>query len=78
MQKSKSSAAAARMVPIPSDMILSMVGKPIHLSWAAAGATWILEGVDGDTLRLITPKTRRPMTAKSSDACYVRAFEPKE
>jgi hypothetical protein len=65
-------------VPIPPDKLPHMVGKGIHLTWARRGCVWRLERIEGDTLHLYTPETKKRMTAKASDALYTRAHEPKE
>lgn len=65
-------------VPIPPDDLPRMRGKPIHLSWARHGCTWVLHAIEGDTLHLITPKTGKRITAKAADAQYTRKHQPQE
>jgi hypothetical protein len=66
------------MTPIPADKLPAMVGQPIHLAWANKGCVWILEAIDGNVMRLRTPKTKRPRTAHVNNACYVRRLDPTE
>lgn len=66
----------AAMVPIPPADLPRMVGQPIHLAWAKGGCVWILERIEGDTLHLRTPKTKRPAIGKAADACYTRRHQP--
>jgi exoribonuclease R len=66
----------APLVPIPADKLKDMLDQPIHLSWANPGCVWILKAIEGDTVLLETPKTKRTRRANAADACYVRRLEP--
>lgn len=67
---------AEPLLPIPSTELPNFIGKRIHLSWAPPGCTWVLKQIDGNTLYLETPKTKKKLTAHARDALYIRRYEP--
>lgn len=64
--------------PIPRDALEKMIGKAVHLSWGRWGTVWILDSIDGDVIKLHTPKTGKPLEASASEACYSRKHEPEQ
>jgi len=66
------------LIPIPRDDLPRMVGKPVHLVWANPACVWILIGVDGERLELMTPKTGKRLVGRAADARYARQHEPKK
>lgn len=67
---------SANCTPIPYDLLPTMIGKPIHISWAWRGTVWILRKIDGTTITIQTPKTGKTRTAKAGEACYVNRYDP--
>ena len=70
---------AADVFPsIPLADLPKMLGKPIHLAWARPGDVWILDAIDGDEIRLHTPKTHKRRVDYVRNACYARRYTPVE
>lgn len=67
--------AQSVMIPIPKEQLSNFIGKQIHLAWAKQGCTWKLLQIDGERIYLETPKTKRSLVAKASDAMYTRRHE---
>ena len=64
------------LIPIPAAELPEMIGKGIHLSWANKGCIWILDRIEGDTLHMHTPRSKKRFVGKAADARYVRQYEP--
>lgn len=54
-----------------------MIGKGVHVSWAAKACIWQLKAVEGETAVLITPKTRKRITTSIYNLQYIRKHIPK-
>ena len=65
-------------IPIPYEDLPSMIGKTIHLSWAAKGARWNLDSIEGTKIHLHARRSKAKLIANASDACYTRRNEPVE
>lgn len=53
---------------LPQDelVIYPKIGNKYHLSWAnKRGMVWILNYINGDTVRMITPKTKKILETKT-------------
>lgn len=53
---------------LPQDelVIYPEIGKRYHLSWASnRGMVWVLDYINGNTVRMITPKTKKILETKT-------------
>ncbi|MBD2309892.1 hypothetical protein H6G17_31275 [Chroococcidiopsis sp. FACHB-1243] len=75
MKREQQQKAQLVMLPIPKEQLANFIGKQIHLAWAKQGCTWRLLRIEGDRIYLETPKTKKLLVAKASDAMYTRRYE---
>lgn len=66
-----------KLIQIPQEILPTMIGSKIHLSWAKTGCVWVLDRIDGEKIYVHTPQTGRKYIYKAKDACYIRRNEPK-
>lgn len=64
-------------VRIPDQHLASMIGKPVHASWAKPGAVWILDRIVGTKAFLRTPKTNKWAWCRTDELCYIRRHQGK-
>ncbi|AFY91208.1 hypothetical protein [Chroococcidiopsis thermalis] len=75
MKRHQQQKAQLVMLPIPKEKLANFIGKQIHLAWAKQGCTWKLLRIEGDRIYLETPKKKKLLVAKASDAMYTRRYE---